>query len=180
LITLLARRKRQLLFVCVGATCFLAQYGALTAMSAAGASRPLANALGFVLSAQLNFALSARYTWRDRPGRGGRIRLARLLSYNATALLALTVNTVAFTVTYHRLGNLGAAAFGVLCGMCVTYLVCDRLIFRGRGRRTRAAARHAQPAHPALPRPTLPRPTLPRPGRAVPGRHRSDTAWEQS
>ena len=126
-------RKRQLLFLCVGATCFLAQYAALTALVAAGASRPLANALGFVLSAQLNFALSARLTWRDRTASVGRGLRRRWVSYNGTALISLAVNTAVFAAAYHRLGDLAAAALGVLSGMCVTYLICDLLIFRDRG-----------------------------------------------
>jgi putative flippase GtrA len=132
------RRRRQLLFVGIGASCFLAQYGILTALSKAGVDRTLANALGFVLSAQLNFALSARLTWGDRPGTLARALWTRLASYNGTALIALGVNTLAFTLAYQRLGSLPAAGLGVVSGMCVTYLVCDRLIFR-----TRPAAAHA-------------------------------------
>jgi putative flippase GtrA len=132
-IHLLRRRRRQLLFVCVGASCFLAQYGTLTALSLAGMDRTLANALGFALSAQLNFALSARLTWGDRASTVARALWARLASYNGTALIALGVNTLAFTLAYRRLGNLPAAGLGVLSGMCVTYFVCDRLIFRSRG-----------------------------------------------
>ena len=129
---MLGRRRRQLLFVCVGATCFLTQYSALMVMAALGVNRLLANALGFVLSAQLNFVLSARLTWRDRPGRDARTRWARLLSYNATAALALAVNTGVFAIAYRHLGDLAGAALGVLCGTCVTYLVCDLVIFRAR------------------------------------------------
>ena len=146
--TLLRRSKRQLLFVCVGATCFLAQYAALTAMVAAGTYRPLADALGFAISAQLNFALSARLTWRDRPT-AARAPWARWASYNGIALISLAVNTAVFTVAYHRLGNLPAAALGVLAGMCVTYLVCDLLIFRDRRTPRTVSGAHRRPRQPA-------------------------------
>jgi putative flippase GtrA len=152
--TLLRRRRRLLLFLCVGATCFLAQYTALTAMAALGTYRPLANALGFVISAQLNFALSARLTWRDRPSSAGRGLLARWASYNGTALISLAVNTAAFTVTYHRLGSLGAAAAGVLSGMIVTYLVCDLLIFRASSKPA-AAGGPGRTVSPPAPVPVL-------------------------
>ena len=137
-----------MLFVCVGAACFLTQYAALTGLAAAGTYRPVANALGFVISAQLNFALSSRLTWRDRPAAAVRARWARWASYNGTALISLAVNTAVFTIAYHRLGNLPAAALGVLTGMCVTYLVCDLLIFRDRGK-TKTVARRHRPTHAA-------------------------------
>jgi putative flippase GtrA len=124
--------KRQLLFVLVGATCFLTQYGVLTVLAAAGINRPLANAVGFGLSAQLNFLLSSRLTWRDRRAHSARTLCLRLVSYNGTALLSLSVNTAAFTLVYQRVGNLAGAALGVGCGMCVTYLICDLIIFRNR------------------------------------------------
>ena len=147
-------KKRQLLFVSVGATCFLAQYVALTALADAGLSRPLANALGFVLSAQLNFVLSSLLTWRDRRARPSQTLWMRLASYNATALIALAVNTAAFSLVYEHVGNLAAAAFGVVCGMCVTYLVCDLFIFSERPKRASSG-----------------RPSFYRPGSPV-GRHR--------
>ena len=147
--TLLRRRRRQLLFLGVGAACFLAQYAALTALTAAGTYRPVANALGFVISAQLNFALSARLTWRDRPSAAARGLWARWASYNGIALISLAVNTAVFTIAYHRLGNLPAAALGVLAGMCVTYLVCDLIIFRDRTTPATASGAHRRPRRPA-------------------------------
>jgi putative flippase GtrA len=129
---------RQLLFVCVGACCFLVQFGVLTALTAEGVYRPLANAIGFAISVQLNFAVSFKLTWRDRPAGTSRTAWARLLTYNATALLSLAINTVVFTITHHSVGNLLAFVFGVSCGMCVTYLACDLLIFRDRRKRAPA------------------------------------------
>lgn len=138
--------RRQLLFVCVGTVCFLTQYCALTVLATLGVNRPLANALGFLLSAQLNFVLSSRLTWRDR--RAGTIKTlwARLVGYNGTALISLAVNTAAFSLVYQRVGNLVGAAVGVTCGMCVTYLLCDLLIFRDR-------PKHAIPGRPPFYRP---------------------------
>ena len=62
----------------------------------------------------------------------------RLAFYNGTALLSLAVDTWVFTITYHRIGDLLALGFGVACGMCVTYLVCDLFIFRDRRRHAHA------------------------------------------
>jgi putative flippase GtrA len=135
---LLIRRKRQFLFVFVGATCFLAQYCTLTALTTIGVNRPLANAIGFALSAQLNFVLSSRLTWRDRRARSVQKLGTRLACYNTTALISLAVNTAAFSLLYQHVGNLTAAAGGVISGMCVTYLVCDLLIFRERSKHATA------------------------------------------
>jgi putative flippase GtrA len=142
-------KTRPLLFAAVGGCCFLVQVGVLTALAAAGTSRPLANAIGFVISAQLNFALSSRLTWRDRQARTARARWTRLVSYNGTALLSLAVNTGVFALVYHRTGNLLAAALGVGCGMCSTYVVCHFLIFGDRAGRAGTGRPGGQPAaHP--------------------------------
>ena len=142
--------KRQILFALVGGTCFLAQYSALSALTAAGVDRPVANALGFVLAAQLNFLLSSLLTWRDRRASNAGTLWARLAAYNGTALISLAVNTAAFTLVYQRVGNLAAAAIGVACGMCVTYLICDLIIFRNGARHAlRGRARHALGTRPA-------------------------------
>lgn len=129
--------RRILRFVTVGSTCFTLQY--LTGLSLAWAQIPwpVANATGFLLSAQVNFVLSATWTWQDRATWSGPKRIGRAgrrwLSYNATALLALGVNTGVFTLTYQVLGPLPAAMLGVLAGTAATYLVCDLVIFRRVG-----------------------------------------------
>jgi putative flippase GtrA len=145
-VTLLKRGKRQLLFVSVGATCFIAQYCVLTVIASAGVNRPVANAIGFAFSAQLNFVLSSRLTWHDRRAGSAQTLWTRLISYNGIALISLGVNTAAFSLVYRQVGNLAGAAIGVICGMCVTYLVCDLLIFRER-------AKHAMAGRPSLYRP---------------------------
>jgi putative flippase GtrA len=96
-----------------------------------GVYRPIANAVGFAISAQLNFLLSSRITWRDRPVSGRRGTGARWLAYNGTALVSLGCNTTIFTLTYRAIGTTFAAAVGVLVGTVVVYLTCNMLVFRG-------------------------------------------------
>lgn len=134
-----ARRQeallRKLRFASVGIVCFGLQYLVLRVLAAAGQPEPLANALGFCLSAQANYALSSVFTWRDRalPMVERRFRASfnrrRWISYNGTALVALVVNLAVFTTTYVAAGALVAALCGVAAGTLVTYLVCDRLVF---------------------------------------------------
>jgi len=131
------RHRRRFFFPFVGGVCFLAQIAILTVLSGLGTPEPAANAAGFLISAQLNYVLSSTLTWGDRRAR----RAGGLLTYNATALLSLGVNTVVFTVAYRLTGATAAAALGVLCGMGVTYASCDLLIFRRRRIRTAQAVR---------------------------------------
>lgn len=128
-------RKRIAIFAIVGIVCFAVQLALLTLMVRLGAYRPVANAVAFAISAQLNFLLSSRVTWRDRPPAGRVGTGARWLAYNGIALLSLGCNTAVFTVTYHSVGTALAAAFGTLTGTCIVYLTCNLLVFRG----TRAA-----------------------------------------
>jgi putative flippase GtrA len=124
-------QKRIVIFAAVGATCFGVQLALLTAVVHLGASRPLANAIGFAISAQVNFLLSSKVTWRDRSASGWRDTGARWLGYNGTALVSLGVNTAVFTVCYHEIGTTLAAAAGVVIGTVVVYLTCNLVIFRG-------------------------------------------------
>ena len=125
-------RKRFAVFAIVGFACFAVQLALLTFIAHLGASRPVANAIAFALSAQLNFLLSSRVTWRDRPAAGRSGTGTRWLAYNGTALVSLGCNTAIFAVAYHSIGTIPAAALGVLTGTCVVYLTCNLLVFRGR------------------------------------------------
>jgi putative flippase GtrA len=129
--------SRRFFFPLVGGLCFLAQIAVLTVLSDLGTPEPGANAAGFLISAQLNYALSSALTWGDRRAR----RAAGLIAYNATALLSLGINTVVFTLAYRLTGTTAAAALGVVCGMGITYAICDLLIFRGRHTRAGSAVR---------------------------------------
>ena len=135
-------QKRIAIFAAVGATCFGVQLVMLTALVHLGVNRPAANAIGFAISAQVNFLLSSKVTWRDRTVSGWRDRGARWVAYNGTALLSLGINTAVFTLAYHSIGTTPASAFGVLIGTVVVYLTCNLLIFRGA---RQAPAPEAQP-----------------------------------
>lgn len=84
-----------------------------TVLSRSGVPWPAANVTGFAASAQLNSLLSSGWTWRDRrpPRRAGIVFWRRWASCNATALMALVLNTVAFTLTHDRIGALYKALF---------------------------------------------------------------------
>jgi len=118
-------RLRIFRFVLVGVFCFAVQYAIMMALAQLGVDLSLANAAGFVLSAQVNFALSTAFTWG-----GSGLSWLRWASYNSTALLGLAVNTAVFSLVHPVLGvPLGTAA-GTGAGAVFTYLVCNFLIFR--------------------------------------------------
>ena len=145
---LLRGQKRIAVFAVVGATCFGVQLALLTAAVHLGANRPVGNAVGFAISAQLNFLLSSKLTWRDRSISGWRDMGGRWLAYNGTALVSLGVNTVVFTLAYHEVGTTLASLLGVLIGTVVVYLTCNLLIFRGARRAPAVEAQTALTAEP--------------------------------
>jgi putative flippase GtrA len=133
-------RKRLALFIIVGAVCFSVQLAFLAAMVHLGIYRPVANAIGFTLSAQLNFLLNSRMTWRDRPAGTRRGVVTRWAGYNVTALGSLVSNTAVFTLFYRAIGTAPAALLGVIVGTGIVYLTCNLLVFRGS--RGAASAAH--------------------------------------
>jgi glycosyltransferase involved in cell wall biosynthesis/putative flippase GtrA len=129
---LLRRNARILKYVAVGVTCFSLQFILLTAMVHLGTYRPIANSAAFAVSAQLNFLLSSKLTWGDRPTRGWRHSGGRWAAYNCTALLSLACDSVVFASVYRSVGTTAAAVIGVITATCLTYLVCNRVVFRPR------------------------------------------------
>ena len=141
-------QKRIAIFAAVGLTCFGAQLVILTLLARLGTYRPVANAIAFAVSAQLNFLLSSHLTWGDRPASGRRDTGARWLAYNGTAGVSLGVNTAVFTLAYRAIGTSAAAAIGVVAGTCVVYLACNFLVFRVR--RAARAPRRPGPGGPFM------------------------------
>lgn len=90
----------------------------------------LANAIGFALSAQLNFALSQRVTFSDRRNSTSRAS-KRWMLFNTSALVALGVNTVVFHVVFSfGAMTIIASSIAVLTGMVVNFAMNSRLTFR--------------------------------------------------
>lgn len=127
---LVRRRQRLIVFAGIGALCFGFQYVLLVASVRAGLHPAWAcNAGAFLVSAQLNFVLSKKYTWRDRPTDNQRMK--RLLSYHIVAVISLVLNTFGFYVVNTATGTLLLSQVaGVALGMSVTYLLCNRRVFK--------------------------------------------------
>lgn len=126
--------RRIVRFSVVGATCFAIQAGILLALREAGVPDTVANAAGFLASAQVNFLLSSVFTWADRrlPEPGARRVAARWVSFQVTVGISLACNTAVFALVSRFAPPLAAAAVAVCAGALLTYLVSDHLVFRRR------------------------------------------------
>jgi putative flippase GtrA len=143
------RRHRSLLvriarFSAVGLACFAIQAGLLLALRGAGTPDTLANAIGFLASAQVNFLLSTRFTWSDRrlPSAEPRPVALRWASFQATVAIALACNTGVFALASRFTGPVVAAATGVAVGALLTFLVSNHLVFRKRRPETASSTQH--------------------------------------
>jgi putative flippase GtrA len=138
---LLGRIPRLVRFGFIGGTCALLQLVFLDLLVQANLELHLANAVAFLLSTQLNFALSSLITWRDRlaPHERPALLARRLAGYNGLALLSLAINQAVFSLAALTIHYLAAATLGILAGMLLTYTISGRIIFRHLARTGMAA-----------------------------------------
>lgn len=129
----LRSHQRIVTYLAVGITCFSLQLVLLSALVHLAVDRPLANSVAFGISAQVNFLLSSKVTWGDRRAAGWRTIGGRWAAYNGTALLSLGCDSAVFVLTYRVLGTTASAALGVVSAACLTYLLCNKVVFRARG-----------------------------------------------
>lgn len=126
-LSLVARIAR---FVAVGGTCYFIQLGLLHSLESLIALY-IADVLAFMISAQVNFALSLLFTWGDRIG-AERLSM-RWLKFNLNALLSVTVvNAAIFWVLVSvGLQFWGAMLLANIATACCTFVVNHFLVFKG-------------------------------------------------
>lgn len=128
---LLARLAR---FGLTGGAAGLTQLLLLVLLTGRSLPALMANAVAFVLAAQINFWLSQTFTWHDRrsaPGvRGLTVRWLRF--HGAIAGTAL-VNMAVFAVASAYLPYLSAATLGIGVAATANFIVGDRFVFRRAG-----------------------------------------------
>lgn len=152
-------RLRIVRFGAVATTCTLLQLLILDSLVHLGLNRFMADGTGFVLSAQVNFALSALFTWRDREPRLPKHTRAvhatkagawsaRWAKFNATAMVALAVNELVFAAALHSgVTLIAASAAGILTGAVIAFSVNNFITFRKRATRITDSAEERRP-HP--------------------------------
>src|SRR5579884_1128065 len=134
---LLSERARPLRFVFTGGLCGLIQLVLFTLLERAGlSSAPLqliANAIAFLLSAQVNFLLSMKLTWRDRklqqPQRRNGL-LARWLTFHGSILGTALLNQLVFLLAHLFLPGSVAVVLGIGVAALANFVLLDRQVFR--------------------------------------------------
>jgi putative flippase GtrA len=130
---LLARRSapRLIRFACTGLIAGVVQLALLHLWIARRWDGLLANTIAYLVSAQVNFILSATLIWGDRRD-GSRGLLRRWVGFHGAILGTAILNQAVFVVADLALSPLIAAAFGIAATALVNFFVQDRLIFTAR------------------------------------------------
>jgi putative flippase GtrA len=120
---------RVLRFGAVGITCYLIQLGLVHALHGA-ISLYLADVLAFLVSAQVNFALSQLFTWGDR--QEAESLPVRLLKFNVNALISVTVvNASVFWLLVHTgLAFWAAMLLANAVTACWTFMTNHFFVFK--------------------------------------------------
>ena len=142
LVLLLGEAARPLRFLITGGTAGVVQLAILWALTEHAGWHPLiANLVAFLLSAQLNFALSVVFTWHDR--RSGRLTrrqlLTRWIAFHGSIAGSAVLNQAVSAAARVVLPTLEAAMVGIIVAAGINFLSNDRLIFRHRAEPTRVA-----------------------------------------
>ncbi len=122
---------RLLRFALTGGSAGLTQLALLALLEHHGWPDLLANAMAFLLAAQLNFALSSTFTWPDRSAGHGVGR--RWLAFHGSIASMAMVNMLVFVLAravLPTLPTLAASALGIGVAAIGTFIVGDRLVFR--------------------------------------------------
>lgn len=115
-------------FVAVGGLASALQVALLALLTRHGWDAIPANMVAFLLAAQVNFALSATFTWRDRGAVAPLWR--RWLLFHGSIAGTAALNQVVFLLARLALPAVLAAASGSAVAALGNYLLGDRLVFR--------------------------------------------------
>ncbi|WP_038038421.1 GtrA family protein [Thermorudis peleae] len=119
---------RLLRFAIVGGVAGSVQLGLLAGLTRAGLHPFLADLVAFLSAAQINFALSQWFTWRDRRLTGSGL-VARWLAFHTMIAGTACLNFLVFWAADRVLPHLVAAALGIAVAALVNFLGGDRLVF---------------------------------------------------
>lgn len=129
---LLSRAARPLRFGLVGGACAGVQLAALVLLLRLGMDSLAANVLAYLLSAQLNFALSNRFIWGDRWSclTSSRDLGQRWLSFHLSIAGTFLLSQAVFVVARELMAPVVASALGIGISAVANFVIQDRLTFR--------------------------------------------------
>jgi putative flippase GtrA len=127
---LLTTAARPLRFAATGLTAGLVQLGLLAVLTGLGWPDLVANLVAFALAAQVNFALSTRFTWRDRLD--GRSLWGRWLAFHGAIVGMALVNLAVFALARTALPAVAASAAGIAAAAIGNFVLGDRIVFRAQ------------------------------------------------
>jgi putative flippase GtrA len=125
---LLTTAARPLRFAATGLTAGLVQLGLLAVLTGLGWPDLAADVVAFALAAQINFALSARFTWRDRVD--ARPLWRRWLAFHGAIAGMALVNLAVFALARTALPAVAASAAGIAAAAVGNFVLGDRVVFR--------------------------------------------------
>jgi len=125
---------RPLRFVCIGGLAGVLQLLLLSLFNRLGWQIVLANAIAYILSAQVNFLLSTFFTWHDRQSEIDSIKtlLARWLTFHGSIIGTGLLNMLVFVIARTILPTLMASAFGIAGAAIANFFLFNRFVFRKR------------------------------------------------
>jgi putative flippase GtrA len=123
-------RVRLIRFAAVGGASGVVQLTLLALLTRAGWSPLLANLLGFILSAQLNFTMSYLITWSDRVSLYARWQIVgRWARFHASIVGAAALNMLVFALARIAIPDLAAGVVGIGVAALANFLAGDRFVF---------------------------------------------------
>ncbi len=128
--TFFSAGARPLRFAVTGGLAGLTQLALLKLFTDQGLHALPANSAAFLLAAQVNFALSSMFTWRDR-GAGQALWRRWLVFHGSIAGMAV-VNMAVFAVARTVMPDLAASVTGICAAAVGNFFIGDRLVFRSR------------------------------------------------
>jgi putative flippase GtrA len=117
-------------FTLVGAACFLVQWGIVHLLLRL-VDLVDADAIAFAVSAQLNFCLNRGITWAHTREKGKQKFVSTWVCYNAVLVFTTTSNAFVFWLLA-GLGQFSALVCATISSAIVSFVVNDRLVFRGK------------------------------------------------
>jgi putative flippase GtrA len=120
---------RILRFAAVGITCYLIQLGMVHVLHGAVSLYP-ADVIAFLVSAQVNFALSQMFTWGDR--QEAESLPLRFVKFNANALVSVTIvnATVFWLLSQSGLWIWAAMLLANVLTACWTFSINHFVVFK--------------------------------------------------